>query len=626
MNAVVHEKPSVAFDDPAWTAAPPFLRNFTDLFLARAQASADRPALYEKRLGLWQETSWRGYAARAAEIGHGLLALGLGKGEVVSVLAQNSVDWVTVDMGTLGLGGICSGIYPTDSPAQVGYLLKDSRTRVVFVEDEEQLDKVLTGRPDCPELETIVVSDMKGLSHFSDPMVMSFEAFLALGRDHRAAHPGAWHEAAARQSPDDPAIIVYTSGTTGPAKGALVTHRSLLFICYSVRQCFTRAEGHTLLSFLPLCHMAERICGSYLQIMCGNVLYFAESMETVPENLREVQPHFVLAVPRIWEKLHSQVVVGLKDGVRLQRWLYRVPLAAGERIALAAEAGRPAGRGDRLVFAAGEWLILRNLKRMMGLSRARSLLTGAAPISPDLIRWYRSMGFRMQEAYGQTESTCFLTVTPADVARPGTVGKAIPGCEIKLSPEGEIIARGPNIFREYLNKPDKTAEAIVDGWLRTGDVGRFDDQGLLRIVDRLKDIIITAGGKNITPSEIENQLKFSSYISDAVVIGDRKPYLTCLVMLDHDNVAKFAQDKSIPFSNFASLTRAPEVVALIEAEIARVNGQFARVEQVKQFRIIDRVLTPEDEEITPTMKLKRKFVHEKFAELIAGMYQTAKPQ
>lgn len=621
MNAVLHDPPRTAFDHASWIEPPSFLRNFTDLFLARARASADRPALYEKRLGLWQETTWRRYAEMAATIGHGLFALGFGKGDVVSVLAQNSVDWVSVDMGTLGIGGICSGIYPTDSPAQVEYLLKDSRTRVVFVENEEQLDKVLAGRPGCPDLVAIVVFDMKGLSHFTDQMVLSFEAFLALGRDHAASHPGAWHDAAARQSPDDPAIIVYTSGTTGPAKGALVTHSSLLFICYSARQCFERPEGDTLLSFLPLCHMAERIVGSYLQIMCGNVLYFAESMETVPENLREVQPHFVLAVPRIWEKLHSQVVVGLKDGVRLQRWLYQVPLSAGERMALAAEQDRPVALRDRLIFAAGHGLILRNLKRMMGLSRAHSLLTGAAPISPDLIRWYRSMGFRMQEAYGQTESTCFLTVTPADVTRAGTVGKPIPGCEVKLSPEGEIIARGPNIFREYLNKPDKTAEAIADGWLRTGDVGRFDDQGLLRIVDRLKDIIITAGGKNITPSEIESQLKFSSYISDAIVIGDRKPYLTCLVMLDHDNVAKFAQEKSIPFSNFASLTRAPEVVALIEGEIAGVNARFARVEQIKQFRIIDRVLTPEDEEITPTMKLKRKFVHEKFSTLIAEMYR-----
>jgi long-chain acyl-CoA synthetase len=621
MNATVQEKPTIPFNHPSWVEAPPFLRSFTDLFLARASASADRPALFEKRLGLWEETNWQGYADLAATIGHGLLSLGLAKGDVVSVLAQNSFGWVAVDMGTLGIGGICSGIYPTDSPTQVAYLLKDSRTRVIFVENEEQLDKVLVGRNDCPDLARIVVFDMKGLSHFTDPMVMSFEAFLATAREHAAAHPGAWHEAAARQSPDDPAIIVYTSGTTGPAKGALVTHRSLLFICYSVRQCFERPEGDTLLSFLPLCHMAERIVGSYLQIMCGNVLYFAESMETVPENLREVQPHFVLAVPRIWEKLHSQVVVGLKDGVALQRWLYRMPLAAGERITLAAEQDRAPSWLDRLIFAAGEWLVLRNLKRMMGLSRAHSLLTGAAPISPDLIRWFRSVGLRMQEAYGQTESTCFLTVTPADVVRPGTVGKPIPGCEVILSDQSEIIARGPNVFLEYLNKPDKTAEAITDGWLRTGDVGRFDQDGLLRIVDRLKDIIITAGGKNITPSEIESQLKFSSYISDAIVIGDAKPYLTCLVMLDHENVAKFAQDKSIPFSNFASLTRAPEVIALIEAEVARVNEQFARVEQVKQFRIIDRVLTPEDEEITPTMKLKRKFVHEKFADLIAGMYR-----
>ena len=288
-----------AFDHPSWSTLPPFIRSMTDLFLARASASADCPALYEKRLGLWEPLTWRGYAGRAELIGHALLSLGLGKGDVVSVLSQNRIDWVAVDMGTLGIGGVCSGLYPTDSPAQVEYLLKDSRTRVVFVEDEEQLDKVLFSRDRCADLFKIIVFDTKGLDEFSDPMVIGFEAFLGLGREHAARSPGAWQASAARQLPDDPAIIVYTSGTTGPAKGALVTHRSLLFICYSARQCFERNEGDALLSFLPLCHMAERIVGSYLQIMCGNVLYFAESMETVPENLREVQPHFVLAVPRI---------------------------------------------------------------------------------------------------------------------------------------------------------------------------------------------------------------------------------------------------------------------------------------------------------------------------------------
>jgi long-chain acyl-CoA synthetase len=621
MNATFKTGQHKAFDDPSWIEAPPFVRNFTQLFLSRVAASSDKDALCEKRLGLWEPLTWSGYGLRAAVIGHALMALGLGKGDVVSILSQNSIDWVAVDMGTLGMGGVCSGIYPTDSAAQVEYLLKDSDTRVIFVEDEEQLDKVLLARERCPRLSKIVVFDTKGLSHFSDPMVISLGAFLELGRGHAAKHPGAWHDAAARQTPDDPAIIVYTSGTTGPAKGALVTHRSLLFICYSARQNFDRHDGDTLLSFLPLCHMAERVVGSYLQIMCENILYFAESMETVPENLREVQPHFVLAVPRIWEKLYSQVNVSLRDGVPLQRWLYVTPLAAGTRMTLAAEAGKPAALLDRMVFKLGEWLVLRNLKRMLGLSRAHSLLTGAAPISPDLVRWYRGIGLRVQEAYGQTESTCFLTVTPRDATRPGTVGKPIAGCEIRLSSEGEILARGPNIFREYLNKPDKTAEAIEDGWLHTGDVGCLDPDGTLRIVDRLKDIIITAGGKNITPSEIENQIKFSPYVSDAILIGDRKPFLCCLVMIDQENVAKFAQEQNVPFSNFASLTRAPEVMKLVAGEIERVNGQFARVEQVKQFRIIDRVLTPEDEEITPTMKLKRKFVHQKFSALIDEMYR-----
>jgi long-chain acyl-CoA synthetase len=309
------------------------------------------------------------------------------------------------------------------------------------------------------------------------------------------------------------------------------------------------------------------------------------------------------------------------EATPLGRLAYRAGLAVGYRVAGHRLAGRPVPVGLRLAFRLAEQVALRNVRRMIGIDRCRFLFTGAAPISPDLVRWYLALGRDMLELYGQTECTGLATSTPPERIKCGAVGKPVPYGELAVSPEGEILLRGDHVFMGYYNQPEKTAETIVDGWLHTGDVGTVDEDGYVRITDRMKDIIITAGGKNITPSEIENELKFSPYVSDAVVIGDRRPYLTCLVMIDHENVAKFAQDHDVPFTNFASLTRAEPVVDLIAAEVEKVNRKFARVETIKKFRLIEQQLDPEDEELTPTMKLKRKLVNQKYRALIDSMYR-----
>jgi long-chain acyl-CoA synthetase len=344
----------------------------------------------------------------------------------------------------------------------------------------------------------------------------------------------------------------------------------------------------------------------------------------VPENIREVQPTVFGAVPRVWERFYSAVMIALKDATPLERWAYGLAIRAGYRIADARLARRRPSPFERIAFALAYRLVLRNIRTMIGVDRCRWLFTGAAPISPDLIRWYLALGVSMYEVYGQTENAGLATVMPADAIKLSTVGKSVPYGEVKISADGEILLRGDFVFMGYLNQPAKTAETIDgDGWLHTGDVGLIDNEGYVRITDRMKDIIITAGGKNITPSEIENQLKFSPYISDAVVVGDRRPYLTCLVMIDQENVEKFAQDQAIPFTNYASLCRAREVRDLIWSEIERVNGNFARVETIKRFHLIEQQLTPEDDELTPTMKLKRKFVNEKYRAEIEAMYRAS---
>jgi long-chain acyl-CoA synthetase len=350
------------------------------------------------------------------------------------------------------------------------------------------------------------------------------------------------------------------------------------------------------------------------------VVNFAEAPDTVPQNLREVAPHVLLAVPRVWEKLYSGITIALKEGTWLGRIAYRAAIRLGMKASARELAGKPVPGPLRAARAIGDWLVLKNIRVILGLDRIRYAVTGAAPISPDLIQWYWALGIRMFEVYGQTENAGLATANWPGHVRIGSIGSAAPGTEVKLSPEGEILLRGPHIFAGYLNKPDKTAEALREGWLHTGDVGVMDEAGFVRITDRMKDIIITAGGKNITPSEIENQLKFSPYISDAIVIGDKRAFLTCLVMIDQDNVVKFAQEHDVPFTNYASLCRAPEVVELIGKEVEAVNKKFARVETIKRFKLIDQLLTAEDEELTPTMKLKRSLVEKKYGALIEGMY------
>jgi long-chain acyl-CoA synthetase len=334
-----------------------------------------------------------------------------------------------------------------------------------------------------------------------------------------------------------------------------------------------------------------------------------------------VQPTAFLAVPRVWEKFYSAITIALKDATPFQRWMYRYAIGTGYRLVDCKVEGVEPPLALKLANRMAYWLVLRNVRRMLGLDRCRLAFTGAAPIAPDLIRWYLALGIDMREVYGQTENCGVATVMPADRIKLGSVGKAAPWGEVKICPRGEILIKGDFLFMGYLNQPEKTAETIdAKGWLHTGDVGSIDNEGFVRITDRMKDIIITAGGKNITPSEIENQLKFSPYISDAVVVGDKRPYLTCLVMIDQENVEKFAQDRDIPFTNYASLCRAAEVQDLIWREIEGVNANFARVETIKRFFLIERQLTPEDEELTPTMKLKRNYVNKRYAVEIDAMY------
>ncbi|MDR7096000.1 AMP-dependent synthetase/ligase [Hydrogenophaga laconesensis] len=577
----------------------------------------------QKDLGIWRSWTWDQTGTAVREIAHGLMALGFEARETASILSNTTIEWVLCDLAVLSAGGVSNGIYPTDAAEQVQYLCEDSTTTVLFVEDDEQLDKALEVRDRLPRLKKIVVVDMEGLRDLNDPQVISLAALREIGRAHLAQHPGMVEARVAAVKPEDLAILVYTSGTTGRPKGAMHSHQGLVYTVRGYNTLIARDQNDECMCFLPLCHIAERMGGEYFSMYTGAKLNFVENPETVPENVREIAPTVFTAVPRVWEKFYSGVMIALKEAGGLQQAAYAWAIGVGQQVADLVMAGKPVPGGLRMRFKLARVLVLDNVRKLIGIHRARFLVTGAAPISPDLVRWYLALGVPMLEVWGMTETCGASTGIPADRIKPGSIGPAATYNEVKLDAQtGEILVRGPNVFMGYLNLPEKTAETIdPDGWLHTGDVGVVDEEGFFRITDRMKDIIITAGGKNITPSELENELKFSPYVTDAVVIGDKRRYLTVIIMIDQENVEKYAQDNDVPFSNYASLTRSPEVQALIQAELDRVNRKFARVEQIKKFFLLDTQLSAEDEELTPTMKLKRKLVQQKYAEQIEAMYR-----
>ncbi len=608
-------------DDFATSAPAPMEGCDTPQKLWRKRCSqwAGQPALRHKKKGIWHTVTWSGYFEQARAVGLALSHQGLQPGQAVAILSENRPEWLYADMGAQAMGLVGVGLYPTASAEQVAFILQDSGAQVLIVENQEQLDKALAVRGQCPELQQIVVIDLEGLRGWSDPQVSTWEAFtqhgMALAQEAQAQ--ARFNAAIDAGRGEHTAFLVYTSGTTGQPKGAMVANRNLVFQIASAPQYLNLQQGDRTLSFLPLCHIAERMGTVYNPLAIGPIVHFPENAGTVFNDVREVVPHLLFGPPRFWEKLYSQVTLYLQDAIPLAQWAYRLVTTEGAAIAQERLAQREVAGWRRLRYRFLQTLVFSNLRSFLGLSKIKTALTGAAPVPPDLLKWYMSIGIDLIESYGLTETCGFCTATPPSRIKIGYAGVKALGTEVRIGADEEILVRGPNVFAGYWKLPQKTAEAIDEqGWLHTGDCGELDADGYLRI----KDIIITSGGKNITPSLIENQIKFSPYISDAVVIGEAKRFVTCLVMIDPDNVAKFAQDHQVPYTDFASLTRAPQVLQLIRNEIETVNSRLARVEQVKDFRLIDQLLTAEDEELTPTMKLKRKVVTAKYAALIDTMY------
>lgn len=600
-------------------AITPAARTFPELFFAQVRQQGDRLALRHKVYGIWQRVSWAEYGEAVRRVAGGLLAHGLRPGERVAILGDNRPEWPYCHLGTMAAGGSTCGIYATSAADQIRYLLAHSEARLLFVENEEQLEKVLAVAGETP-VERIVVWDARGLWGFTDARVAFFDDFLKQGQAFLDAHPERLPAALAAVEPDDTAMIIYTSGTTGPPKGAMLSHRNVLWEIESILRSVPLRGDDEVVSYLPFAHIFENFTSVFWPVRLGMVVSFVESPDTLFQNMREVSPTYFGGPPRIWEKLASTVDLRMADAPPLKRTLYRLAVRIGRRHVRARRAGRPGALltlGYRLAY----WGVLYPLKRRLGLERVRLAVSAAAPAAPEMFDYFHALGVPLLEVYGQTESTGVISANRLGHERVGTVGEPIAGIEVRLADDGEILTRGPHVFRGYLKDPELTGQTIdADGWLHTGDVGAWDD-GALRILDRKKDIIITAGGKNVTPAYIENKLKFSPYIQDAVVIGDRRKYLVALVLIDEDTVTQFAQAHRIPFATFAELTQHPEVQGLVRREVDQVNRTLSQVEGIKKFALLPRRFYEEEGDVTPTKKVKRRNIERRYADLVESLYR-----
>jgi long-chain acyl-CoA synthetase len=587
------------------------------MLLRHADGRPTSVALRAKRLGRWEEITWADYERRATRVGLGLRELGVAEGDKVAVLAENRPEWLFVDLGAQGIGAVTVGVYPTSSESEIAHVLADSQSKVVIVEDEEQFDKTLLVRDQLPQLANIVVIDTRGIRSLQDPATMSLEELEVTGEQRLRGAPREWRDAVgALPGGRDVAIVVYTSGVAGPPQGVMLSHANLAAAASITTDFYGAQSDEEVLSYLPLCHVAERLVSVVGAVHAGYVVNFGEGGESFVNDLREVQPTFFLGVPRVWERLAASVQFRMRNASWLKRKNYEFWRRRGAKAAPARRRGQRKGA----VSGALGWLLLhRSLRQKLGMSRVRIALSGAAPIAPEVLEYFWSLGIPVREVYGQTENTALATATPADDVRIGTVGPALPGVEIRVADDREVFVRSPGNFVGYLGDEAATRASYEGDWLKTGDLGELDGDGFLSITGRKKDILITAGGLNITPNHIENLLKVSPFIGEALVIGDRRPYLTALIDLAGETVAAWAAQQNLQFTTHADLAEKPEVRRLIEAAVAECNRQLADTEQIRAFDLIP-VDLDETGALTATQKVRRQKTAEQFSDLIERMY------
>ncbi|MDD4091447.1 MAG: AMP-binding protein [Smithellaceae bacterium] len=597
------------------------IKTLPKALLNMVEKQPNRIAMRRKDYGIWHDITWTEYLENVKHVTLGLHALGVQYKEHVAIIGENRPEWLYSALGIVCAGGAWVGVYTTNPVAECEYVVGHSDAVVYICEDEEQLDKALAFRDKTPKLRKLIVWEMEGLKHFEDPMLMSFDQLLALGKEEDRKNPGLFLQLTELAKPEDIAGIIYTSGTTGPPKGALLAHEGYLWVGQAAQAIMPATNEDETISFLPLNHVYEQIFDMMFHLTVGQIVNFTENTDTVMADMQEISPTMFHAVPRIWEKYYSGIVLKMADATWLKRTLYKIALMIGTRYNNRALTKKKVPLHLALAYHLAYFMVFWKLKERLGFDRVRVGVSGAAPISHEILKFFQSIGIPIREGYGMTETTGITHMSSEVDYKVGTVGKALPETQVKIAEDGEILVKHTGIFKGYYKDEEQTKEVLVDGWMHTGDVGVIDEEGYLKLTDRKKDLIITAGGKNVAPQYLENLLKFSPYINDSVVIGDRRKYLSALIVIDEENVTKYAQDNKVQFTTFATMTKAPEIISLIQEEIDKVNKQVSRVENIRKFRIIDKKLYTEDGEVTPTMKVKRKSINAQFGDLIESMYK-----
>lgn len=580
----------------------------------------ERVAIREKQYGIWQSVTWKGYYQKTRDFALGLSRLGFQPGDKLAYAGDNRPEALYAELGVQALGGAFVSIYPDSHLEQMEYIINHSDAVYLVAGDQEQADKVLQIKSNCPKLRLVIVDDPKGMRHYDDPILTYFADVQASGSAMAIQKPDLFDTMIAGISPDDIGMINYTSGTTGVPKGSMLTHKNMYSVAMAQDTVDAANPDFEYVSFLPFAWIGEQEFGIYWPLYKVFAVNFPEKVETVQENIREIAPQIMLAPPRIWEKICSDIQVKIQEAVWIKRLVYRLCLPVGDRVADFILAGKPVPFAWRLLNLIAYLGLFRSLKNYFGLSRLRHVYTGGAPLGPEIFKLYLALGVRIKQAYGTTEQTAAAITHRTDDIRLDTVTKPLPGIEIQISDSGELLSRGDTIFKGYYKNPEATEETLRDGWFHSGDAALIDDDGHVIIIDRMADVMQLGDGSKFSPQLIENKLKFSPFIMDAVVIGQKKPFITAMIAIDAGNVGTWAENHKIPYTTFTDLSQKKEVYDLVADEVAAANASLPMVARVVKFVLLYKELDPDDEELTRTRKVRRTYVVKKYRQLVDALY------
>ena len=605
----------------------PFPDTFPKLALQNARRLAGKVAIREKHLGIWQSYTWSQYAEQARLIALGLAALGFARGDKTAVVGDNRPALYWAMLATQVLGGVAVPLYQDSIEKEMEYIVDHAEARFAIVEDQEQVDKLLHVREQCPGLEYVIYDDPGGLRHYKDSCLLSVRELQERGRKFAEDRPGYFEQEVAKGAAEDTAVIAYTSGTTGQPKGAMLSHRNLIETARSAVSRERLDETEEVMAYLPMAWIGDHRFSFSQSMVAGFTTNCPESAETVLADLKEIGPTYFFAPPRIWENILTSVMIRVDDSAWIKRGLVRFFLDLARRVERSRLGHRPVALRDRLLYPLGRLLVYGPLRDNLGMSRIRVAYTAGEAIGPELFEFYRSLGINVKQLYGMTESSALICIQQDGDVKLDTVGPPLPGVEVRVSPSGEVLYRSPGVFQGYYKNPEATRETLVEGWVHSGDAGFFDKDGHLKIIDRARDVGRLAGGTIFAPKYLENKLKFSPYIKEAVCVGDGRPFVAALLNIDLVSVGNWAERRGLAYTSYTDLAQKPEVYELIRQEVVRVNRSLLEDEalrgaQIRRFLLLHKELDPDDQEITRTRKVRRGFIGQKYAPLIEALYGT----